>query len=161
MQKEPITQEGYDKLLNEINDLKKVQRPETVVEIDIARSHGDLKENAEYHAARERLQFIETRIAELSSYLSSTQVVNPSSYEHDRVKFGTTVTLEDLNTGKTVTYKIVGGYESSPENGLISYNSPLTKQLLGKQEGDEVEIKLPSGIQEFEIINIKYENEEK
>ncbi len=156
MQKEPITQEGYDKLLNEINDLKKVQRPETVIEIDIARSHGDLKENSEYHAARERLSFIEARIAELSSYLSSTQVVDPASYKHDRVKFGTTVTLEDLDTEKIVTYKIVGGYESSPENGLISYNSPLAKQLLGRQGGDEVEIRLPSGIQEFEIISIEY-----
>ncbi len=161
MQKEPITRDGYDKLLDEINDLKKVQRPEIVIEIDIARSHGDLKENAEYHAAREKLSFIEARIAELSGYLSSTQVVDPASYEHDRIKFGTTVTLEDLETEKIVIYKIVGGYESSPENGLISYNSPLSKQLLGKEKGDEVEIRLPSGVQEFEIIEIKYENKEK
>ena len=155
MQKEPITQEGYDKLHNELNDLKKVQRPETVIEIDIARSHGDLKENAEYHAAREKLSFIEARIAELSSYLSRTQVVDPTSYQHDRVKFGSTVTLEDLDSGDIVTYTIVGGYESSPEKGLISYNSPLTKQLLGKKAGDEIEVTLPSETKEYEIMKVE------
>jgi len=155
MQKEPITQEGYDKLLAEVHDLQKNQRPETVIEIDIARSHGDLKENAEYHAAKERLAFIEARIYELSTYLAKTQVVDPSQYEHDKVKFGSTVTLEDLDSEEVVTYKIVGGYESSPENGLISYNSPLTKRLLGKEEGDEVELRLPTGVKEYEIIEVK------
>ncbi len=155
MKKEPITQEGYDKLLAEVQDLQKVQRPQTVKEIDIARSHGDLKENAEYHAAKERLAFIEARIYELSNYLAKTQVVDPKSYHHDKVRFGSTITLEDLDSGEEITYKIVGSYESSPENGLISYNSPLTKQLLGKEEGDEVTIKLPNGIKEYEIVEIK------
>ncbi len=155
MKKEPITQEGYDKLLIEVQDLQKNQRPQTIIEIDIARSHGDLKENAEYHAAKERLAFIEARIYELSTYLAKTQVVDPKSYEHDKVRFGSTVTLEDLDSGEEITYKIVGSYESSPENGLISYSSPLTKQLLGKEEGDEVIMKLPSGTKEYEIIEIK------
>ncbi len=159
MQNEPITQSGYDKIMKELENLKKVERPETVIEIDIARSHGDLKENSEYHAARERLSFIEATIAELSSYLSRTRVVDPSSYKHDRVKFGSTVTLENLDTEEKITYKIVGGYESSPENGLISYNSPLAKQLLGKEEGDEVEIRVPDGIHDLEIIKIEYKDE--
>ncbi len=159
MQNEPITQSGYDKIMEELENLKKVERPETVIEIDIARSHGDLKENSEYHAARERLSFIEATIAELSSYLSKTRVVDPSSYKHDRVKFGSTVTLENLDTEEEITYKIVGGYESSPENGLISYNSPLAKQLLGKEEGDEVEIRVPDGIHDLEIIKIEYKDE--
>ena len=155
MKKEPITQEGYDKLLAEVQDLQKVQRPKTVIEIDIARSHGDLKENAEYHAAKERLAFIEARIHELSTYLSKTQVVDPNSYGHDKVRFGSTVTLEDLDSGEEVTYKIVGSYESSPENGLISYNSPLTKQLLGKEEGDEIEVTLPNGTKEYVITEVR------
>ncbi len=155
MKKEPITKEGYEKLRAEIEDLQRVQRPQTVIEIDVARSHGDLKENAEYHAAKERLAFIEARIHELSTYLASTQVVDPKEYEHDKVRFGSTVTLEDLDSGEEVTYKIVGSYESSPENGLISYSSPLTRQLLGKEEGDEVSVKLPGGTKEYEIVNIE------
>ena len=154
--KEPMTEYGYKKLTHELSDLKKRQRPETVIELDIARSHGDLKENAEYHAAKDRLAFIDSRIAELSDLVARSQVINPSTYEHDKVRFGSTVMLENLETNEEVTYTIVGSTESNPERGLISYHSPLSKQLMGRGEGEEVTIHLPNGKQEYEILEIAY-----
>lgn len=154
--KEPMTEYGYKKLTNELSDLKKRQRPETVIELDIARSHGDLKENAEYHAAKDRLAFIDARIGDLSGLLSRTQVIDPHSYEHDKIRFGSTIMLENLETNEEVTYTIVGSTESNPQKGLISYHSPLSKQLMGRGEGEEVTIKLPSGKQEYEILEVAY-----
>lgn len=154
--KEPMTEFGYKKLSNELQDLKKRQRPETVIELDIARSHGDLKENAEYHAAKERLAFIDGRIGELSDLVSRAQVIDPSSYEHDKVRFGSTIMLENLETSAEVTYTIVGSTESNPDRGLISYYSPLAIQLMGRAEGEEVVIKLPAGNQEYEILEVAY-----
>lgn len=156
--KEPMTEYGYKKLTNELNDLKKRQRPETVIELDIARSHGDLKENAEYHAAKDRLAFIDTRIAELTDLVGRSHVVDPSSYEHDKVRFGSTVMLEDSETSEEITYTIVGSTESDAYRGLISFYSPLAKQLMGRSEGDEVTIKLPSGSKTYEILEIAYHN---
>jgi transcription elongation factor GreA len=154
--KEPMTEHGYKKLTHELSDLKKRQRPETVIELDIARSHGDLKENAEYHAAKDRLAFLDARIGELSDLLSRTQVINPASYDHDKIRFGSTIMLENLETNEEVTYTIVGSTESNPNKGLISYHSPLSKQLLGKGEGEEVTIQLPSGKQVYEVLEVAY-----
>lgn len=156
MTKEPMTEYGHNRLRAELKDLNKVQRPETVIELDIARSHGDLKENAEYHAAREKLRFIEGRIADLGGLLVNSQLVDPSSYAHDRVRFGSTVVLEDLESEEELTYVIVGKTESNPERGLISFSTPLARGLMGKQEGDEVEITLPAGKKEFEILSVEY-----
>jgi transcription elongation factor GreA len=154
--KEPMTEYGYKKLMNELNDLKKKQRPETVIELDIARSHGDLKENAEYHAAKERLAFIDGRIGELSDLVSRAQVIDPTSYEHEKIRFGSTIMLENLETNEEVTYTIVGSTESNPDLGLISYYSPLAIQLMGRGEGEEVTIKLPSGKQVYEVLEVAY-----
>lgn len=157
MQKEPMTEYGYQKLCDELKNLKEVERPHIVKEIDIARAHGDLKENAEYHAAREKQAFIEARIADLSAILANVQIIDPSSYEHKSANFGSTIILQDLESEKEFKYTIVGSYESNPEKGYISFHSPIAKAILGRNKGDEVSIKLPRGESEFEVLDIFYE----
>lgn len=156
MDKQPITIFGRQKLGQELHDLKMVQRPQTVQEIDTAREHGDLKENAEYHAAREKLRFIESRMAELADLYDSVQEIDPSKFAHDKVMFGSTITVENMDTEVQATYTIVGTYESNPDIGLISSVTPLARHLMGKVEGDEVTVKLPGGEVEYEIVSICY-----
>ncbi len=152
MQKQPITEYGRKKLAQELHHLKMVERPQTVEEIDIARGHGDLKENAEYHAARDKLRFIESRIAELGTLYDNSQAVDPSKFSHDRVMFGSTVTIMDVDSEEEFTYTIVGTYESNPDKGLISNQTPLAKVLMGKEEEDEVSLNGKT----YEIVKIEY-----
>ncbi len=155
-QKEPMTEYGYKRLSSELNNLKTVERPAVVVAIEEALEHGDLKENAEYHAAKEKQRMIDSRLHELTDIISIAQIVDPSQLQHSRISFGSTVVLLDVDSDIEVTYTIVGGIESNPDQGLISFNSPLSKQLLGKEEGDELKARLPGGVKEFEVLEVKY-----
>jgi transcription elongation factor GreA len=148
---------GYNKLQAEVKDLKELKRPGVVKAIEEALEHGDLKENAEYHAAKEMQKNIDNRLAELQEILENAQIVDPSELAHSKVSFGSTVVMTNLDTDEELTYTIVGGAESNPDMGLISFNSPLAKQLLGKEEGDEVKVRLPGGEKEFEIDEVKYQ----
>ena len=153
----PITLNGLDKLKKELVDLKEKKRPQIVAAIAEARSHGDLKENAEYHAAKELQGLMEAKINEIESALSNAQVINVKDIpETGRVVFGSTVKLYDVNSDKEIVYKIVGNLESNPENGHISIETPIAKGLVGKFVDDEVEIETPSGKMTYEIIEVKH-----
>jgi len=157
MSKIPLTVNGAARLREELQELKGVQRPSIINAIAEARSHGDLSENAEYAAAKERQSFIEGRIAELESKLSNAQIINPALLESDgRCVFGATVDLEDLESGKVVTYQIVGEDEADIKVGKISISSPLARALIGKSSGDVAEVQAPGGLREYEILDVKY-----
>ena len=153
---EPMTLFGYEKLQAEVKDLKQVKRPQTIKDIEEALEHGDLKENAEYHAAKEQQRIIDGRLAELAELIGCAKIVDPTDLAHSKISFGSTVVMTNMDTDEEVTYTIVGGCESNPDIGLISFNSPLAKQLLGKEEGDEVKVRLPGGVKEFEIDEVSY-----
>ncbi|WP_213294409.1 transcription elongation factor GreA [Paraburkholderia sacchari] len=153
----PLTRRGADQLRGELQRLKSVERPAVINAIAEARAQGDLSENAEYDAAKEKQGFIEGRIAEIESKLAAAQIIDPASLEADgRVVFGSTIDLEDLDSGKTVTYQIVGDDEADLEHGLISVSSPIARALIGKFEGDVAEVQAPSGVREYEIIDVRY-----
>lgn len=156
MQPQPMSPYGYEKICAELKNLKEVERPNIVKEIDTARQHGDLKENAEYHAAKEKQAFIEARINDLSQILANAKVINPEELEHNKVMFGSTIEIMDLDTEKTIIYTIVGGVESNPAKGLISFDSPIAKALIGNKVGDEVTINLPKGECDFEVVKVYY-----
>jgi transcription elongation factor GreA len=156
MDKEPMTIAGYNKITGDLEFLKKKERPETVIALEEARQLGDLKENAEYHSAKDKLKLIDFQIAELNAVISKAVIIDPSTLPHNKVSFGSTVDLVDSKTDEELTYTIVGGVESNAERGMISFNSPLAKQLMGKEEGDEIKAVLPGGVRHFEILGVGY-----
>jgi transcription elongation factor GreA len=157
MQKVPMTPAGHKIIKDELSDLLKVQRPENVKAIAEARAHGDLSENAEYHAAKERQSFIEGRIQELQSKLALAQVIDPSTINQETIAFGATISLMDVDTDEEKTYMLVGPEEADVKLGKISIHSPIGKALIGKREGDEVTVKAPARTIEYEVLEIKFE----
>ncbi len=152
----PITKEGYDKVQAELDQLIRVEREELKVIISEARDLGDLKENAEYHAAKEKQSVLEGRIMQLQGVIASAQVIDPKEVSTDKVVFGATVTLLDVEKDETVVYKIVGEIESNMKEGKISYKSPLGKAIIGKEEGDTVIVRAPKGDIEYEVESFEY-----
>jgi len=159
MQQEPMTNNDYDKLTQDLNDMKLVQRPQILIAIEEARQLGDLKENAEYHAAKEDQANINKRIAELEDVITRVIIIDPSALSHEKISFGSTVKLIDVATEEEITYTIVSSPHSNPEIGNISFHSPLAKQLLGKSEGDEFTAQLPGGKKEFEIEEVYFDED--
>jgi transcription elongation factor GreA len=157
MTKIPLTIAGAEKLRAELHELKTVQRPGIINAISEARSHGDLSENAEYHAAKERQSFIEGRIAEIEAKLANAQIINPALLDADgRCVFGATVELEDVANREVVTYQIVGEVEADIKQGKISVSSPIARALIGKYSGDVAEVDAPGGTREYEILDFIY-----
>jgi transcription elongation factor GreA len=154
MERIPITREGLQKLKAELERLKSVERPANIRAIEEARSHGDLSENAEYHAAKEKQGIIEAKMNELEVNIGRAEVIDVEPGPSDRVVFGKTVLLYNLRTDEEVSYQLLGIYESDPENGKISVTSPLGQALIGKEVGDEIKVNTPGGVQEYEIVEI-------
>ena len=158
MNKEPFTAGGAARLRRELDELKSVQRPRVIQAIAEARAHGDLKENAEYHAAKEQQSFIEGRIQELDDALSRADIIDPARVgAGDRVVFGASVRLLAVDTGKEAVYRIVGHYEADIKTGQISYRSPMARALIGKHSGDEITVPAPGGEAEYEILEVRYD----
>lgn len=154
MEKVPMTAEGHSRLTEELKNLKSVERPAVIKAIAEAREHGDLSENAEYHAARERQSFIEGRVAELEDVISRCEVIDPKKLKGETVTFGVTVEVADEETDEETSYTIVGPYEADISRGLISTSSPIARALIGKRVGDSVEVTTPKGSKSLEILSI-------
>lgn len=155
MEKIPMTRRGFDALDDELKQLKTVDRPAIIRDIAEAREHGDLSENAEYHAAREKQSFIEGRIKELEGLMSLAEVIDPTRLSGS-IKFGATVTVAEEDSGDEKTYQIVGETEADIENGLLNIRSPLARALIGKDEGDTVDVKTPGGNRSYEILSVRF-----
>lgn len=156
MKRIPMTPGGYKSLQEQLKHLKAVERPAIVKAIEEARGHGDLSENAEYDAAKDRQQQLSLRIGEIEHKLSLAQVIDPAKLDHDRVVFGATVTLRDIGSDEKLSYTIVGVDESDIKRGLISIESPIARALIGKEEGDAVHVRTPKGARDFEVISIAF-----
>jgi transcription elongation factor GreA len=150
----PITKEGYEALKNDLEYLKKVERPKNIKAIEEALSHGDLSENAEFDAAKDRQAFVDARLSELEYKLSRAEIIDPQTLPKDRVVFASSVVLENIDTGENVTYQLVGPDESNIEKGRISVSSPLGRAIIGKKPGDEITIEVPGGKRSFELLEI-------
>jgi transcription elongation factor GreA len=159
-QRVPMTKGGLIRLKDELKRLKNVERPRIVKEIAEARSHGDLSENAEYHAAKEKQSHVEGRIAQVEHWIASAEVIDVSRQSGDRVVFGATVTLADSDSGDEVRYRIVGELEASLKEGKISVTSPIARALIGRSEGDTVRVTTPGGSKEYEIVQVEFIEEE-
>ncbi|WP_130471477.1 transcription elongation factor GreA [Candidatus Magnetaquicoccus inordinatus] len=155
-QKTPMTLQGEQKLKAELKRLKTVERPRIVEAISVARDHGDLSENAEYHAAKEQQSFNEGRIKEIETRLSNAEVIDPAQIRSNKVVFGATVVIVDVETDSETTYQIVGVDEANLEQGMISFTSPMARALIGREMGDSVVVRAPGGDRHFEIIKISY-----
>ena len=156
MNRLPITREGYDRLRSELQRLEQKERPKVIQAISEAREHGDISENAEYEAAKEKQAMLEGKINDLHHKLSQCEIVEVAKDSAERVTFGSTVELEDLDTGKEMRYRLVGPYEADLAQGTISVTSPIGRALIGKEPGDEVEVKTPGGLKKLEILDIHY-----
>ena len=156
MKKMPITKNGFEKLKKDLEQLKTVALPENIRDIEAARAHGDITENAEYAAAKERQAFIHGKMQELENNLALCQIIDVKDLSGDKVVFGSIVNIEDINTGKSIQYQLVGPFESDINQNMISVTSPIGKALIGKSMGDEVSVKTPGGIREFEIVSISF-----
>ena len=155
MDRVPMTPEGHAALAAELSALK-AERPKISQEIGIARDHGDLKENAEYHAAKDKQGMCEARIADIEDKLARAEVIDPSTLSGDKVKFGAFVELEDMDNGKLVTYRLVGPDESDLEQGKISITSPVARAIVGKEVGDEVQVQTPGGVRNYEVSDVRW-----
>ena len=153
----PITKKGYEALQAELERLKKVERPKNIKEIEEARGHGDLSENAEYHAAKERQSHIQGRIRDLEHKLAEAQIIDTSKLSTEKVVFGATVTVKDVQNGKEQRYMLVGQDEGDLKNGKISVQSPVGRALIGKRVGDQLEVKTPAKVMEYEVLDIRFE----
>ena len=154
MDRVPITKRGYENLKQELHKLKTVERPQNIKAIEVARAHGDLSENAEFSAAKERQSFLEGRIAELEYKVANADVIDPKTLPKDKVVFASTVVLENVDTGEEVEYQLVGQDESDIDKGRISVSSPLGLAILGKKEGDEIVLLAPGGKRNYELVEI-------
>ena len=155
MQRVPITRDGYERLINELQRLQREERPAVIKAIEEARAHGDISENAEYEAAKEKQGLIETRINDLTQKLGLCEIIDLSDDDNGRIMFGSTVVMEDLETGDVTSYRLVGPYEADVQAGTISVTSPLGKALIGKEEGEGVRVQTPKGIRNLEILEIQ------